>query len=54
MALKQSATRYKQKNKYFSLSDHQLAENLILAIGFKKEQNEDKSELLTKSTIIFM
>ena len=34
MALKQSATRYKQKKqKYFSLPDHQLAEDLILIFG---------------------
>ena len=31
MALKQSATRYKQKTD--SLLDHQLAENLILVFG---------------------
>ena len=33
MALKQSATRYKQKQENFLLPDHQLAENVILAFG---------------------
>ena len=33
MALKKSATRYKQKQKHFSLPDLQLAENLILVFG---------------------
>ena len=33
MALKQSAARNK-KQKYFSLPDHQLAEDLILTFGF--------------------
>ena len=33
VVLKQSVTRYKQKNKYFSLTEHQLAENLTLVFG---------------------
>ena len=33
MALKQSATLYKQKTNIFSLPDHQLAENQILLFG---------------------
>ena len=60
MVLNQSATSYKQKKqKYFSLPDHQLAENLIFVLVFKKGQKEDKGEFVTKSvgiivTIIFM
>ena len=33
MTLKQSAIRYKQKQNYFSLPDHQLAEKMILVFG---------------------
>ena len=41
---KKIAIRYKQKKqKYFSLADHQLAENLILVFG----QKRDKSKLVT-------
>ena len=57
MALMYSATRYKQK--YFSIRDHHLAENLILVFVCKKGQREDKSKFVTKSvgktvTIIFV
>ena len=30
MPLKKSATRYKQKQKYFSLPDYQLSKNMVL------------------------
>ena len=33
MALKWSAIRYKQKQNFFLLPDHQLPENLILVFG---------------------
>ena len=33
MALKQSTTHYKKKQKYFSLPDQQVAENQILIFG---------------------
>ena len=33
MSLKYSATRYKQKKKYFSIPDHQLPKKLIFAFG---------------------
>ena len=36
------------KQKYFSLSDHQLAENLILVFGFYEKTKKDKTELVTK------
>ena len=32
-AIKQSATRYKQKQKYFSLPDHQLADNILFLVS---------------------
>lgn len=37
MALKQSATLYKQKWIYFWLADLQLSENLIFALGSHKK-----------------
>ena len=48
-----------KKQKYLSLPDDQLAENLILSFFRKKGQKEDKSEFVTKfvrviATIIFM
>ena len=46
--------RYKYKNKYFSLPDHQLAENRFLFIVSTKEQKRDKSEFVTKFVEIFM
>ena len=43
MALKQSATLYKQKQIYFWLADLQLAENLIFALGsYKKDKTRIK------------
>ena len=47
-----------QKQKYFSLPDHQLAENFILIL-ISKWQKEDKREFVTKLvgiivTTIFM
>ena len=39
MALKQSATRYKQKLKYFLVPGHQLAENLIHVLGLSERTN---------------
>ena len=59
MALKQSATCYKQKKEIFSLPDHQLAENLNLILVSTKGQNRDISNFVTKFVenrfmIIFM
>ena len=60
MALKYSATRYKQKTEIFSLPDHQLAENQILVFWFLRNENkQDKSKFVTEYvgimvTIIFM
>ena len=56
---RQRATGYKQKQKYFSFPDHQLAENFILIFGFMKGKTRDKSEFVTKLvgvilTIIFV
>ena len=47
-----------EKQKYFSLPDHQLAENLLF-LDCKKGQKENKSKFVTKSVevtaeIIFM
>ena len=59
MALKQSATCYKQKTDIFSLPDHQLAANLILILVSTKGQNRDISKFVAKFVeirfmIIFM
>ena len=48
-----------KKQKYYSLPDHQLAENLILVLICKKGQKVHKKDFVTKSvgiivTIIFM
>ena len=48
-----------KKQKYFSLQDHKIAENLILNFGLYEKPKSDKSEFVTKSlgiivTIIFM
>ena len=45
--------------KYFSLPNHQLVENLILVLVWKKGQKKDKGEFVTESVgilvmIIFM
>ena len=38
-----------KKQKYFSLPDHQRAENRFLFLACKKEQEEDKSKFVTTS-----
>ena len=48
-----------KKQKYSSLTDHQLAEKLILGFGVQEKTKKDKSKFVTKSvgiivTIIFM
>ena len=41
MPLKKSATHYiNKKQKYFSLPDHQLAENLLFVFGFNERTNK--------------
>ena len=42
MPLKYNVSHYKQKGqKYFSLPDHELAENLVLVLGlYEKEKKE--------------
>ena len=59
MALKKSATRYKQKAEIFLLPDTNLLKIRFLFLVCKQEQEEDKSKFVTKSvgiivTIIFM
>ena len=52
MYLKWSAAHYKQKAEKVSLSDHQLAENLILVSGFYERIKKWQKWILIKFTDI--
>ena len=55
MALSRARLIINKRQKYFSLPDHQLAENQILVSGFcKKRQKDDKSEFVTNSVAIIV